>query len=189
MIANRFTVILDTNVLYGGLHRNIALTLAEGGLYRPRWSAQILIELKRGLEKRIGDPKKAESHCRAINEAFPEALVEISESAQERLTLPDDDDRHVLAAAIKARAAQIVTDNLTDFPVSTLAAYEIEAVSSDHFFSHTIALSETEAVFCLRKMRERLKKREFTPEGLVLRCEQVGLPETASVLNDYLRFL
>lgn len=189
MLANRFTVILDANVLFGGLHRNIALTLAEAGLYRPRWSKQILDELESALLERIGDPKKAKLQCDRIGLAFPESLVEISRQAEARLTLPDDDDRHVLAAAIKARAAQIVTDNLKDFPKSIMDSHEIEAVSADHFFSHTIALAEPEAVFHLSRMRKRLKSPEFTPDAFVLRCEQVGLPETASILNEYLPLL
>jgi hypothetical protein len=43
------------------------------------------------------------------------------------LTLPDADDRHVLAAAIRAEADVIVTFNLGDFPAETLKRYGIEA--------------------------------------------------------------
>ncbi len=33
---NRFTVVLDANVLGGALKRNLLLSLAEAGLFRPR---------------------------------------------------------------------------------------------------------------------------------------------------------
>ncbi|WP_306110872.1 MULTISPECIES: PIN domain-containing protein [unclassified Roseovarius] len=189
MIANRFTVILDANVLFGGLHRNIALSLAEGGFYRPRWSTKILEELERNLESRLGDHRTAKLQRERIEHAFPEGEVEISAEAEARLTLPDDGDNHVLAAAIKARAAQIVTDNLRDFPSELLEPYEIEAISADHFFSNTISLSETAAVYRLRLMRRRFQDPAYSPEALLLRCEQVGLPETASILNEYTEFL
>lgn len=176
-------------MLFGGLHRNIALSLAEGGFYRPRWSTKILEELERHLTTRLSDSSKAKLQRKRIETAFPEGEVEISAEAEARLTLPDDGDNHVLAAAIKARAAQIVTDNLQDFPAELLEPYEIEAISADHFFSNTISLSETAAVYQLRLMRERLQDPKYSSEALLLRCEQVGLPETASILNEYIAFL
>jgi hypothetical protein len=42
------------------------------------------------------------------------------------LTLPDEDDRHVLGAAIRAGTDVIVTFNLGDFPAETLKRYGIE---------------------------------------------------------------
>ena len=51
------------------------------------------------------------------------------------LSLPDEDDQHVLAAAIVAEAEVIVTFNLSDFPEAALAPYEIEAQHPDTFLS------------------------------------------------------
>jgi predicted nucleic acid-binding protein len=41
----------------------------------------------------------------------------------ENLKLPDEKDRHVLAAAIKTNANLIVTNNLKDFPASYLDSF------------------------------------------------------------------
>ena len=49
-----------------------------------------------------------------------EALVTGYEHRIESLSLPDPDDRHVLAAAIECGASIIVTANLKDFPDSQL---------------------------------------------------------------------
>ena len=38
----------------------------------------------------------------------------------DRLNLPDPDDRHVVAAAIRCQAAVIVTSNVKDFPKEIL---------------------------------------------------------------------
>lgn len=43
------------------------------------------------------------------------------------LVLPDADDRHVLAAAIRCNASVIVTFNRKDFPEEALLPYGIEA--------------------------------------------------------------
>lgn len=49
------------------------------------------------------------------------------------MSLPDPDDRHVLAAAIRCRADVIVTMNLRDFPSEGLAAFGMEAQHPDEY--------------------------------------------------------
>ncbi len=42
--ADRFTALIDACVLGGALRRNMLLSLADVGLFRPRWSSHILDE-------------------------------------------------------------------------------------------------------------------------------------------------
>ena len=58
-------------------------------------------------------------------------MIEGYEGLIPTLVLPDEDDRHVLAAAIRAGAQHIITENLRDFPADVLKPYDIEAVSPD----------------------------------------------------------
>ncbi|NOX41464.1 MAG: PIN domain-containing protein [Alphaproteobacteria bacterium] len=56
------------------------------------------------------------------------------------LSLPDEDDRHVLAAAIKCSAQIIVTKNHKDFPSETLEEYGVETLGADDFLANTYDL-------------------------------------------------
>lgn len=49
--ADRFTVLVDACCLAGALRRNMLLSLAEAGFYRVRWSAMIMRETARAIEK------------------------------------------------------------------------------------------------------------------------------------------
>lgn len=185
MFANRFTVVLDANVLGPALPRNLTLSLAREGLLRPRWSAEVLHEVQRFILKRTGDEQKAKRQTEIIHTAFPEGLVDLSSEAIRRLVLPDQDDRHVLAAAIKAKAQLIVTDNLKDFPQEVLADFELEAVSADKFLVDTMDLFPHETIDAVRTMRLRLKNPTLDAASLILKCERSRLLETASWLSAH----
>jgi hypothetical protein len=61
-----------------------------------------------------------------MREAFDDALVSGWEELEGGLSLPDQDDRHVLAAAIRGGAQTIITANAKDFPVAALAPLGLE---------------------------------------------------------------
>ena len=102
--ADRFTAVLDANVIAGALARNILLSLAEAGFYRPRWSPYILDEFQKFFCEKYGEEETAVRQRANMEAAFPEALVEDFENLIDALELPDPEDRHVLACAIQTKA-------------------------------------------------------------------------------------
>ena len=146
MRANRYTATIDACVLASALPRNLVLSLAEAGYFRPRWSEQILTETRAAIAsilKSRGDPNAdvlAAKHCSAIKQAFPEAAVDGHAALILGLNLPDDKDRHVLAAAIHSRSAVIVTENLHHFPDARLTKFEIQSSPTDDFLADVIDL-------------------------------------------------
>ena len=109
--ADRRVALLDANVLFPFRKRDILLRFHQAGLFRARWTERILdewtlnlLELKPHLESSV----RSQRH--AMREHFAEALVTGYEPLIEILELPDADDRHVLAAAIRCGAQYIVTD-------------------------------------------------------------------------------
>jgi hypothetical protein len=122
--------------------------------------------------------------------AFEDAMVEDYEGLLAvAANLPDPGDVHVLAAALKTRAAMIVTENLKHFPPAILSPLNLEAKSADAFIADTIALDEVRAVAAIRRMRERFKKPEKTAEVLLLDMEADGLIETVALLRPHVESL
>jgi predicted nucleic acid-binding protein len=183
-VSDRFTVMLDANVLYPFLMRDVLLSLAAAGLYRVQWTEQITDEWLGHLQ--ASKPQKAEKLRRTVEimrGAFPEAIIDKYEALIPSLNLPDPDDRHVLAAAIKGGAHAIVTCNVKDFPAQELSKYNLEVLSPDRFLVNTFQLYPDDAVRALRKMRERYEKPSYTAEELLLALARSNLVQLAAELR------
>lgn len=196
MFANRYTVFIDACSLAGALKRNILLTLAEAEFFRVQWSSEVLGETQRALEeifKKRGSQDPASMAARQrqrMEKAFPEATVSAYEPYMSAASgLPDTNDMHVLAAALKGQASTIVTDNIRDFPESVLLQVGIEAKSTDDFIADTIELDIGKAVAVIRALRERYKNPALTPDELLLKMDAAGLTETVDLLRPHLESL
>jgi hypothetical protein len=89
----------------------------------------------------------------------PDALVTGYESLIPSLSLPEEGDRHVLAAAIQAKANVIVTNNLKDFPPKVLQEFEIEAQTPDEFVVNLLDLAADDVYEAAEAHRLSLKNR------------------------------
>jgi predicted nucleic acid-binding protein len=143
-----FTVVYDACVLYPAPLRDFLMWLALSGAFRARWSAQIHDEWKRNLLENRPDltSEQIDRTIFMMNDAVPGAVVTEYEFLVEGLVLPDPDDRHVLAVAIRSNASVIVTFNQTDFPATTLEPLGIEAqrllkISGRLFFKASLEVS------------------------------------------------
>jgi len=117
--------------------------------------------------------------------AVPDCLVNDYEPLMQGLDLPDADDRHVLAAAIKCGASVIVTYNLKDFPAETLKRFEIEALHPDVFLSDIWDLDQAAVLEAVQKQRASLKNPRYTPRELLDILLKQRLPETVKHLSSY----
>jgi hypothetical protein len=107
--------------------------LAQGGLLQSRWSDEIHEEWMRNLLNNNPNVsrERLERTRSLMDAAIRVCLVTGHLQLVDSLTLPDPDDRHVLAAAIHAGAGLIVTFNLSDFPRQSLAPQGVEARHPD----------------------------------------------------------
>ncbi len=180
----RYTAILDANVLYPNLLRDLLLSLASAGLYHARWTSEINDEWTRNLISNRPDlASKVPLLLELVNQAVPDCLVENYASLIESLVLPDLDDRHVLAAAIAGHADAIVTANLKDFPETVLAQHGIEAQHPDDFVMNQLELRPFEALEVIKRVRARMRNPARSVPELIELLEKSGLPQTAQYLK------
>ena len=154
----KLSAVLDACVLFPMYLRDTLLSSADEGLYLPYWSQKILDEAIGNLISggKLSH-KKAENLEETIKLAFPEAMVEVPVGLAEVMT-NHPGDRHVLAAAIVAKAEVIVTSNLKHFKEKDLAPWNVQAQSPDAFLSDLYNLYPDLMVQVVRRQSQALRK-------------------------------
>ncbi|RMQ46537.1 hypothetical protein ALQ04_04432 [Pseudomonas cichorii] len=182
-----FTAFYDANVLYPAPLRDFLMHLALTGVYRARWSARVHDEWKRNLL--INRPEltleQLDRTSSLMDKAVPDGLVTDYDPLIDGLGLPDADDRHVLAAAIKCNASVIVTFNLKDFPRGTLEPFDIEPLHPDDFISDLWDLDQAAVLEAARRQRASLKKPPHCAREYLEKLLQQRLPETVKLLSGF----
>lgn len=161
--------------------------LGLSGRFRARWSAQIHDEWKRNLLANRPDLTQAQlDRTSALMElAIPDGLVTDHEVLIAGLILPDPDDRHVLAAAIRCNASVIVTFNERDFPREMLSPFGIEAQHPDLFIDNLFDLDPAAVVAAAQRQRAQLKNPLVSVDRYFDVLLQQGLVQTAKSLAPY----
>jgi predicted nucleic acid-binding protein len=137
-------VLADANVLYSRVLRDYLLYAADQEIIAITWSSGILAEATEHLMLNVAgfDHAAAQRLTNAMNRAFPFAEVEPTEEDFRALAdvwLPDEDDRHVLAAAVAAEATVICTWNVKDFPADAATAAGVDVLTPDELFARLVA--------------------------------------------------
>lgn len=181
-----FAVVYDACVLYPAPLRDFLVRLARMGMFRARWTQQIHEEWIRNALR--NNPhltrERLDRTAKMMNDAVMDSMVSGHEPLIGGLELPDVNDRHVLAAAIKGQAEVIVTFNLKDFPARCLHPFEISAQHPDEFISHLIDLSPETVLLVARQQRASLKKPPRTVDEFLDTLLRQQLPRTVAFLRQ-----
>ncbi|MFM9962383.1 MAG: PIN domain-containing protein [Planctomycetaceae bacterium] len=181
------TVVLDACVLYSAPLRDLLIRVAQASLIRARWTEDIHAEWMRNvLIKNPQTTLERLSRTKSLmNAAVRDCLVTGFHELVATLHLPDPDDRHVLAAAIRAKATAIVTFNLRDFPDKLLAPHGITAVHPDGLLSSLLDDSPDDFCVAAQQQRAALKNPPKSVAEYLATLELQGLIQTATKLREF----
>jgi predicted nucleic acid-binding protein len=180
-----FVVVYDANALYGNAQRDLLIRVAQSGLVQAKWTDQILDEMLSNLAKKRPDipAEKLGTLRDLMNKAVRDCLVTGYEPLIESLRLPDPDDRHVLAAAIKSSAQVIVTTNLRHFPEAELRRWNVEAKSPDDFVLDQINIDARIVYSCVREIANSRRNPPDTVDDVLAELERAGLVQSVAALR------
>ena len=181
-----FVVVYDACVLHPAPLRDYLLRAALTGVVRARWSARILDECFHSiLDSRPDLNSESLARTRRLMEvAIPDAIIADFESIEPSLDLPDPNDRHVLAAAIRAGAQTIVTFNLDDFPPRTLERFDVEARHPDDFVLGLIDLAPAAMIRVLDEQAAALRNPPRSREELMDTLRTAGLVQSVARFRE-----
>jgi len=182
----RFTAVLDTNVIYPVIIRDLLFWFAHYDMYTPKWSNHIFDEWKSVMERKGVSSQEVDKRVQRANQAFPDALVRNYEKLLANLSLPDMNDCHVLAAAIKSNAHLIVTNNIKDFPEDILSDFDIKAKTADAFLTDLIDLNGETAITAFKDMVLNKRNPAMDEYAVLASLEKIGLSETSHYLHALL---
>ena len=164
---NEAVVLLDACVLVPIALCDTLLRFAEEPrIYRPLWSEHILAEVRRTL---IAQPfrlpeRKADYRIDCMTAAFPEALVTGYEKLVHGIEIPAQEDRHVVAAAIRGGAGAICTANARHFPRRAVSRFGIQVLTPDEFL---VGCLQSNPGWALEKLAQQAHSRATDLQSLM----------------------
>lgn len=179
--------VLDACVLYPVAVRDLLLTLAALDAFEPRWTPEILDEMRRNVlaDHPDVDPRRFDERMiGAMATAFPDALV--TDYAHLVGAMDNEpSDRHVAAAGVAAGAGAIITDNVRHFGGNVLAAHGITACSPSDYVAGLLRNEPSVVVAALQAIANRKRNPPRSVDDIIdslARC--TGFARLIAELRD-----
>jgi PIN domain len=170
-----FSAFLDADVLFPVGLRDSLLWIARFELYSPRWSVDVLDEMRRNILKTHThvSARDIDDMIGDMRVAFPEADVTGYEKLIDVMPI-NEKDRHVLAAAIIAKVGVLVTNNVKDFPAVVCGEFGVEVQSADEFLLHGLTLEPFMVHEALSRQASIKRKPPMSVADVLLHLEQTA---------------
>lgn len=167
-----FVALLDATCLFPATLRSVLLRAHDEGLYQLRFTDEILEEVRRSVLARYPDAN-IDRTISLIRAEFGDGLVTGYDALKAVMT-NDEDDRHVLAAAVRASAQLIVTDNVRHFPVECRQPYNIDVQTGDEFLQNLWDLDDEIMTKVLEEEAASTSRPKLTVDGVLGRLEKAA---------------
>lgn len=170
-----FSAFLDADVLFPVGLRDSLLWIAHFEVYSPRWSADVLDEMRRNIletHKHVS-AKDLDEMIGDMRAAFPEAEVTGYQKLIDVMPI-NEHDRHVLAAAVVAKAGVLVTNNVKDFPAAECGEFGVEVQSADEFLLHALSLEPFVVHEALSRQASIKRKPTMSVSDVLTHLEQTA---------------
>ena len=181
-------VILDACILYPFHLRNIVVQIAADRLVDARWTDEIHDEWIRNLAANVPaiSVERLQITRSLMDQALPNALVSSYSGYIGTVTLPDPNDRHVVAAGIASGASVILTWNLRDFPTKELKKHGLIRQDPDAFLADLYEKAPGETIASLANARRNLNKTRVSATDFIGILKAQKLIQLSSRLGKHL---
>jgi hypothetical protein len=180
--------VFDSCILYPFHLRNIIVQAAVDRLIEARWTDEIHDEWMRNLMVQMpAIPMEERLHVtrQLMNGALPTATIRGYEEHIPRVTLPDPDDRHVVAAGIAAHASHVLTWNLRHFPTNELKKFGLRRMTPDAYLSALFNKIPDLVISSLANARRNLSKTRVSASDFIDILERQKLVQVAKRVEKY----
>ena len=172
--------VLDACVLFPSVTRSLLIGAAGFGAFEPIWSPRLLEEWRRAaMRKGEAEGATAKIEIALLQAGWTGASVRLPDHAEDGLALPDPNDVHVLATAIESGASEIVTANISDFPMRVLARHGILRRHPDEFLLEIAVSNHSEFEKLLENVTQQASDMAGKPLGQNKLLKRAGLPRLA----------
>jgi hypothetical protein len=175
------------HILYPFHLRNIIVQAAVDQLVEARWTDEIHDEWMRNLMVQVPaiPLERLQVTCQLMNSALPTATIRGYEEHIPRVTLPDPDDRHVVAAGIAANASHVLTWNLRHFPANELKKFGLRRMTPDAFLSGVFDKIPDLVISSPANARRNLSKTRVSASDFIDILERQKLVQVAKRVEKY----
>lgn len=185
-MVSKIVAVYDACVLYPAPLRDLLMRIASKDLIQAKWTDMIHEEWIRNVLSNRPDLKRSqlERTRKLMNEHSRDSLIKGFERLIPTLNLPDQDDCHVLAAAIHSCATTIVTFNLDDFPDRILKTKGIKAQHPDNFILRLLDIDAQAVCEAAMEHRASLKNPPVSLPSFLETLKKQGIPKTVARLES-----
>lgn len=185
-MVSKVTVVLDACILYPAPLRDLFMHLALNDLFRAKWTEDIHEEWIRNVLENRPDLKRRqlERTRKLMDSNVRDCLVIGYQKIIHNLELPDENDRHVLVAAIKSKSDGIVTFNLKDFPKKHMGNYGLKVFHPDDFLVNLIESDPNKVYSSVKNQRLSLRNPSKNQAEYLENMGKQSIPKAIKIFQN-----